>query len=327
MKQSFSSGCGPEEARSLLIYPLVSLARIQLGGSCILASPEKAPQNCHYGPQVAVFRSIAACAINRAVDRGLGPGRAAPRKLGSSSGKGKAYRTEMTRKYLLEVSVDGVEKATAAERGGASRIELCGDLSVGGLTPSRELLRRVRAQVHIPVYSMIRPRAGDFVYSSAEFEEMERSIGVATECGMDGVVLGILRKGFKVDVGRTRRLVDLARPLPVTFHRAFDECADLREALEKVIQTGAARILTSAGAKTALQGSAKLAELVAAARDRILILPGAGITHSNVASVRERTGALEFHSGLGTVLPYSSRDYHAFEVQVGKLAEQLAGQH
>ena len=94
----------------------------------------------------------------------------------------------MARKYLLEISVDGVEKALAAERGGADRIELCADLSVGGLTPSRELLRVVREKVYIPVYSMIRPRAGDFVYSDAELGEMERSIAVARECGMDGVV-------------------------------------------------------------------------------------------------------------------------------------------
>jgi copper homeostasis protein len=231
----------------------------------------------------------------------------------------------MNGKYVLEISVDGVEKAIAAERGGGNRIELCVDLSVGGLTPSRELLRSVRQKVHIPVYSMIRPRAGDFVYSPAEFAEMERSIGVATECGMDGVVLGVLQKGFKMDVGRTRRLVDLARPLPVTFHRAFDECADLRKALEEAIQTGAARILTSAGAKTALEGSAKLAELIAAARERILILPGAGITHSSIAKVAKKTGAVEFHAGLGTVLRYSSRDHRAFEVEVRKLTEQLSG--
>ena len=231
----------------------------------------------------------------------------------------------MAGKYLLEISVDRVEKAIAAERAGANRIELCVDLSAGGLTPGRELLRSVRQKVHIPIYSMIRPRAGDFVYSSAEFAEMERSIGVATECGMDGVVLGVLQQGFKMDVGRTRRLVDLARPLPVTFHRAFDECADLRKALEEVIETGAARILTSAGAKTALEGSAKLAELIAAARDRILILPGAGITHSNIAKVAKKTGAVEFHSGLGTVLRYSSRDHRAFEVEVRKLTEQLSG--
>jgi copper homeostasis protein len=231
----------------------------------------------------------------------------------------------MTLKYLLEITVDGVEKAIAAERGGADRIELCADLPVGGLTPSRELQRSVRETVHIPVYSMIRPRAGNFVYSDYEFAEMERSVAVATECGMDGVVLGVLQKGFKMDVGRTRRLVDLARPLPVTFHRAFDECSDLRKALKAVIQTGAARVLTSGGAKTALEGAAKLAELIAMARDRILILPGAGITHSNLAKVAEKTGAIEFHSGLGTVLPYSSRDYNAWEVEVRKLSEQLAG--
>lgn len=231
----------------------------------------------------------------------------------------------MTLKYFLEITVDGVEKAIAAERGGADRIELCADLPVGGLTPTRELERTVRETVHIPVYSMIRPRAGHFVYSDSEFAEMERSVAVATECGMDGVVLGVLQKGFKVDVGRTRRLVDLARPLPVTFHRAFDECTDLRKALEAVMQTGAARVLTSGGAKTALEGAANLAELIAMARDRILILPGAGITHSNIAKVAEKTGAIEFHAGLGTVLPYSSRDYNAWEVEVRKLSKQLSG--
>lgn len=242
----------------------------------------------------------------------------------------------MPLKLLLEISVDSLEKALAAERGGADRIELCADLSVGGLTPPRELLRAVREKVHIPVYSMIRPRDGDFVYSDAEFNEMERSMAVATECGMDGVVLGVLKKNRGIDIARTRRLVDLARPLPVTFHRAFDETPDLVRALEAVIQTGAVRILTSAGAKTALQGAAKLAELVAAARDRvsgvgspmqpdrIIIVPGAGITHSNIAKVAEQTGAAEFHAGLGSALPYSSRDYAAFESEVRQLADQLA---
>lgn len=241
----------------------------------------------------------------------------------------------MPRKYLLEISVDTAEKAVAAERGGADRLELCADLSVGGLTPSRELLRRVREKVHIPVYSMIRPRAGNFVYSDAEFAEMERSIAEAIECGMDGVVLGILQKGSKIDIARTRRLVDLARPLPVTFHRAFDEVPDFMRALEAVIQTGAARILTSAGAETALQGAAKLAELVAASRDRvsgvaspmqpdrIVIISGAGITPSNIAEVAQKTGAIEFHAGLGSLLPYSSRDYATFESEVRKLADQF----
>src|SRR5215472_9149500 len=110
----------------------------------------------------------------------------------------------MIQKLLLEISVDSAEKAVAAERGGADRIELCADLSVGGLTPSRELLRRVRERVHIPIYSMIRARAGDFVCSDPEFAEMERSIAVATACGMDGVVLGVLKKNRRIDMPRTR---------------------------------------------------------------------------------------------------------------------------
>ena len=229
----------------------------------------------------------------------------------------------MRPKYLLEISVDGVEKAAAAERGGADRIELCADLAVGGLTPSRELLRGVRENVRIPIFSMIRPRAGDFVYSAAEFEEMKRAIARARESAMDGVVLGILHANGTVDAERTGLLVDLARPLPVTFHRAFDECADLRAALEAVIRTGATRILTSGGAKSVVEGAAELSELVAAARGRILIVPGAGICPSNIAQVARETGAVEFHSGLGTVLPYSSRDCDAFEVEVRKLVEHL----
>lgn len=230
----------------------------------------------------------------------------------------------MPGKYLLEISVDSLDKAAAAERGGAGRIELCAELSVAGLTPARELLRAVREKIGIPIYSMIRPREGNFAYSQAEFAEMKRSVEVAKEAGMNGVVLGLLRDDRKVDVGRTRELVELARPLPVTFHRAFDETANLGEALEDVIHTGAARILTSGGAKSAPEGAATIAELVGAARGRILIVPGAGIRHSNVAKVAEQTGAIEFHAGLGTVLPYSTRDFAAFEAEVHKLAERLA---
>ena len=110
----------------------------------------------------------------------------------------------------------------AAEHGGAGRVELCEDLSAGGITPRAELLRGVRSQVRVPVFSMIRPRGGNFVYSGAEFSEMRRSISDAKESGMDGVVLGILTEDRRVDVARTRELVELAKPLPVTYHRAFD---------------------------------------------------------------------------------------------------------
>jgi copper homeostasis protein len=228
------------------------------------------------------------------------------------------------RRYLLEISVETVEAALAAQRGGADRIELCGNLSIGGVTPSIEVMQTVREQLHIPIFAIIRPRGGDFVYSEAEFAEMKRSIAEAKQAGMDGVVLGTLTKDRLVEIERTRELVAIARPLPATFHRAFDDCVNLREAFEDVVQTGASRILTSGGAKSALEGAAVLAELVAAAGNRITIVPGAGISASNIAMVAKETGAIELHSGLGTVLPYGSCDYQKFETEVRKLTEQLA---
>ena len=230
----------------------------------------------------------------------------------------------MKRKYLLEISVETGEAALAAQRGGADRIELCGNLSIGGVTPSIEVMRTVREQLHTPIFAIIRPRGGDFVYSEGESAEMKRSIAEAKRARMDGVVLGILTKDRLVDIERTRELVAIARPLPATFHRAFDDCMNLYEALEEVLQTGASRILTSGGAKTAREGAAPLAELVAAAGNRISIVPGAGISASNIARVVKETGAREFHCGLGTVLPYGSRDYERFEAEVGKMTEQLA---
>jgi copper homeostasis protein len=235
-----------------------------------------------------------------------------------------AYPAETVKnKLLLEISVESAEGAAAAERGGADRIELCSDLKAGGVTPGAESMRRVREMVRIPVFAMIRPRAGDFVYSNAEFAEMKHEIATAKELGMDGVVLGILTKEGCVDVAQTRELVESARPLPVTFHRAFDEISDLHEALQDVIQTGAKRILTSGGARSALEGAAVLAELVEAADDRIIILPGAGITASNIQQIVRQTRATEFHSGLSAALPYSSRDYAKFESAVRNLSNEL----
>jgi len=136
-------------------------------------------------------------------------------------------------------------------------------------------------------------------------------------------VLGILTKDRRVDVERTLELVELAKPLPVTYHRAFDDVADLRQALEDVIKTDARRILTSGGAKGALAGAVTLAELISTARDRIIIVPGAGINAANISLVAKQTGAREFHSGLGSALPYGSGDHERFESEVRKLAQQL----
>jgi len=229
----------------------------------------------------------------------------------------------VNRRFLLEISIETVEAALAAQRGGADRIELCGNLNIGGVTPSVEVMRTVREQLHIPIFAIIRPRGGDFVYSEGESAEMKRSIAEAKRAGMDGLVAGVLASNGSVDIERTRELVAMARPLPLTFHRAFDDCGNLRGALEEVIQTGASRILTSGGAKSALEGAAPLAKLIAAAGSRITIVPGAGISASNIARVVKETGAIEFHSGLGSVLPYGSPDYKEFEAEVKKLTDQL----
>jgi copper homeostasis protein len=229
----------------------------------------------------------------------------------------------VARSILLEISVETAEAAVAAERGGAQRIELCTQLRLGGLTPGDELMRVVRESVRVPVFAMIRPRAGDFVYSPEELTRMLRDITAAQRLGMDGIVLGVLMRDAQVDVERTRELVMAAEPLPVTFHRAFDDVADLDAALEDVIATRATRILTSGGAVTAPAGIEKLARLVAAAKERVLILPGGGINAPNVAQVARQSGAREIHSGLGSVLAYGQEDYVLFENEVRALARQL----
>ena len=227
--------------------------------------------------------------------------------------------------YLLEISVETAEAAVAAERGGAQRIELCAELRLGGLTPGEELMRQAREQVRLAIFAMIRPRAGDFVYSPEEIAHMRGDIATAKRLGMDGVVLGLLTEGRRVDVERTRELVKLAQPLPLTFHRAFDEVADLDAALEDVIETGAARILTSGGAPTAPQGLGALAKLVGAAGNRIAIVPGGGVNASNILGVAQHTHAREFHSGLGTRMPYGSRNDALVEDEVRKMVHILAG--
>jgi copper homeostasis protein len=226
-------------------------------------------------------------------------------------------------KLKLEICAQTVEAAVAAENGGADRIELCEDLAAGGVTPREELMRQTRARVGIPIFAMIRPRAADFIYSGVEFEEMRRSVVAAKDLGMDGVVMGILSARKRVDVARTRELVELAKPLPATFHRAFDETSNLMESLEAVLQTGAERILTSGGATSAPAGAEKLAELVTAAEGRIIVLPGAGLNAENIVRVARITGAGEFHSGLSSALPYTSQDYPKFELEVRKLRGSL----
>ncbi len=177
--------------------------------------------------------------------------------------------------------------------------------------------------VPIPIFSMNRPRGGNFVYSNAEFEAMRRDVETAKELGMDGIVLGLLDVDGQVDVARTKRLVERARPLPVTYHRAFDECVDLRKSLEDVVKTGATRLLTSGGKRTAPEALEVLGELVRMAGERVILMPGSGLHAGNIREAVQRTGAREYHAGLSSVVADSTANIDAFEEEVRRLAAAL----
>jgi copper homeostasis protein len=243
---------------------------------------------------------------------------------------------------LVEVCVDSVHSAVAAERGGSARIELCSGLIEGGTTPSAGLIETARAAVSIPLYVMIRPRGGDFCYDSAELDAMRRDIVLAKQLGANGVVFGILDVNGSIDVVRSRELLELARPLEVTFHRAFDMTGDLVRALEDVCECGVSRILTSGGEQTSLQGQAVIAKLVMLARGRVIVMPGSGIKPENARALVEQTGAREIHVGLRSSLPspmvhrnprvsmgtVPGREYQRFQVleeSVRSLADAVAG--
>ena len=204
---------------------------------------------------------------------------------------------------VIEVCVDTVASAIAAQSGGASRIELCGSLIEGGITPSAGLIKLTRSAVSLPLHVMIRPRGGDFCYEPDEFETMAKDVACAQKLGADGVVFGILTPNGTVDITRVRALVSQSRPLAITFHRAFDMTADLFRALDDVCSTGADRVLTSGGERTALLGSATIAQLVKHADNRIVIMAGSGIKPENARDFIEKTRVNEIHVGLRSSQP------------------------
>ena len=199
---------------------------------------------------------------------------------------------------IVEACVDSVESAQAAERGGAARLELCDALSDGGTTPSAGMIAACRERVSIPVFVIIRPRGGGFVYSESELDVMRRDIVAARGLGADGVVFGVLRRDGRVDEEQARSLVGVAGDLPVTFHRAFDFIPDHSAALETLISAGVTRILSSGGAPTAREGVPALASLVRQAGDRLVVMAGGGVREENVKEIVDGSGVREVHVRL-----------------------------
>ncbi|KZC21371.1 MULTISPECIES: copper homeostasis protein CutC [Rhodanobacter] len=204
---------------------------------------------------------------------------------------------------MLEIAANSVASALAAQEGGAGRVELCTALELGGLTPSHAQIALARERLRIPLVVLIRPRAGDFLYSELECEAMQRDIETCVSLGCDGVVLGVLDANGEVDMPRCRALIAAAGKLGVTFHRAFDLSRDPARALEDIVALGCERVLTSGAQASAVDGATLIRELVTQAAGRLAVMPGAGITAQNIAALAAATGAREFHASAKSRQP------------------------
>ena len=208
---------------------------------------------------------------------------------------------------LIEACVDSVESAIAAQLGGAHRVELCDSLLEGGTTPSAGMIEVVRERIAVGLHVLIRPRPGDFCYSDSEFDVMLRDVVLARRLGANGVVLGALDPDGSVSLARMRALIEAARPMSVTFHRAFDVARKVTEALEALIELGVERVLTSGQMRTAAEGIAAIAGLISQAAGRVIILPGGGINEENVGQIVSGTGAREIHLSATHLQPGRSQ--------------------
>jgi copper homeostasis protein len=221
------------------------------------------------------------------------------------------------KQLIFEVCIDSVEGAMAAEKAGAQRVELCSDLVEGGLTPSLGTIRLVRQKTTLGLNIMIRPRGGDFLYSDLEFDVMRADLLEAKAAGADAVVMGLLHPNGAIDIERTGMLIDLARPMAVTFHRAFDVSQDLSKALEELIRLGVDCVLTSGRKATALEGADCIASLVRQAAGRIQVMAGAGITAANVSQILVKTGVSAVHFSARETVESSMR-FRNLECPMGK---------
>ncbi len=221
---------------------------------------------------------------------------------------------------LLEICLDSLESAIAAERGGADRVELCAGLPEGGTTPSAGMIAAVRQKTKIGLQVMIRPRGGDFCYSADEFSIMQRDILIAKQLGATGVVFGILNIDGTVDKERMRQLIELSRPLNVTCHRAFDMTCDFNQALDDLVEVGVTRVLTSGGRKSAVDAMPTLAQLVQHAKGRISVMACGELSIASVKAVISYTHVSEVHAGLGKAV-ISAMKFRNQKIAMGTLAE------
>lgn len=205
----------------------------------------------------------------------------------------------MASEKILEIACFNIQSAVIAEKNGADRIELCENYSEGGVTPSFEIIKEVRKKIKIPLHVIIRPRAGDFIYTASELQTMKEQILFCREHNINGVVFGILKEDNTVNVEANKSLKQLAGPLSVTFHRAIDQCAKINEEFQKLIDIGIDRVLTSGGQSSAPAGINVLADLQKQFGTQIRIMPGGGIRSANLSQLME-SNCFEFHSAATT---------------------------
>ncbi len=204
--------------------------------------------------------------------------------------------------FKLEVIAFNIESCELAQKNGVHRIELCDNPGEGGTTPSIGMIKAARQKLAIDLFPIIRPRGGDFLYSDDEFDIMKEDILQCKKIGCDGVVIGLLNADGTIDKTRTSQMVNLAYPMSVTFHRAFDRVNDPFKAMEDIIECGCERILTSGQQPTASEGIELIASLIKQADERIIIMPGSGLRSYNIISIAKQSGAVEFHSSARTTI-------------------------
>lgn len=221
----------------------------------------------------------------------------------------------------LEICANSYTSALAAQNGGAHRVELCENMAEGGTTPSYAQIKLCKERLNIQVWPIIRPRGGDFLYSDDEFDLMKEDIEICKTLNCDGVVFGILLADGAIDVKRCATLIELAKPMPVAFHRAFDMSNDLEKALKELIELGFVRVLTSGGANNAFDGMETIAKLVKQCAGRIEIMPGAGINPSNIAAIATKTSARNFHSSA-RINVKSKMDFLNSDAKMGSIEDE-----